>query len=190
MLPDDKRPAVEGHLAACDLCLDAVVIQRQLVAAEVPGPTVQAAAAAARGALAALDLVDLVVRWVRGAVEVVASSTTLGWTPAMATVRSGEGTPGPVRCRKRIGPLTLTVQVAHEAAGYRVAITAEGEGGVAPGHRISLHRDERELDSLPLGPAPLLFDGLAPGRYTWRLEATGKVLGDFTVDLRQGEDDE
>jgi len=189
-LPERERPAVEGHLAACDLCLDTVMIQRRLMAAEVPGATAQAAAAAVRGAFAALDLLDLAVRWVRGGVEVVRAAPTLGWAPAMATVRSGEGAVGPVRCTKRIGSLTLTVQVAHEATGYRVAITADGENAVAAGHRISHHREGRELDSLPVGRAPLLFDGLEPGLYTWHLEKGGEVLGDLSVDLRQGEDDE
>ncbi len=197
LLPPGERASVEGHLAACEMCLDAVVLQRQplpteLREAETAEPLAGRLGRLARGALSRLDLYDLAVRWVRGAMEVVEGATAVPWQYAMAetAVRSGSTTgKDRVQFTKNVGPLTLEVAIAHGDDGYAVVMSGAGPVSHGIDRRVSLYSGDRELDSLPVGHAPLTFEGLPPALYRWVVQEGRKSVGSLTLDLRGEEDD-
>jgi len=197
LLPLGERAPVEGHLAACAVCLDAVLLQRQplpaeLAKADVADPLGERLGGLARAVLSRLDLYDLAVRWVRGALEVVEGATAVPWQYAMAdtAVRSG-GTTGKERIQftKAVGPLTLEVELAHGDDGYAVVMSGAGPVGHGIDRRVNLYSGDRELDSLPAGDAPLTFEGLPPALYRWVVQEGKKSVGSLTLDLREEADD-
>jgi len=197
LLPPGERPPIEGHLAACAACLDAVLLQREPLPAGFLDERMEESLGErlgrlAKGVLSRLDLYDLAVRWVGGALEVVEGARPLTWQYAMAetAVRSG-GARGKERVQftKAVGPLTLEVELAHGDDGYAVVMSGARQTGASVDRRVNLYSGERELDSVPVGEAPLTFEGLPPGLYCWVVEEQGESLGSLTLDLRDEEDD-
>jgi hypothetical protein len=196
LLPPGERAPVEDHLAACAECLDAVLLQRQPLPAELleertEEPLHAGLGRLAQGILARLDLCDLAVRWVRGALEVVEGATAVPWQYAMAqtAVRSG-ATAGRQRVHftKAVGPLTLEVELTHDDEGYGVVLSGAGLAGAGADRRVNLYSGDRELDSLPVGDTPLTFEGLPPAYYCWVVEEHGESLGSLALDLRDEDD--
>ena len=191
MAASDKGP-MEEHLAACEVCLDAVLLQREpleegLPAERIEQPLSERLGRLARGVLSHLDLCDLAVRWARDALEVVQGATTVRWEYAVAqtAVRSG-GTTGRQRVQitKAVGPVTLEVELAHDRDGYTVVMSGAWPAGAGLARRVNLYSGEREVESMPVGEAPLTFEGLHPGLYRWVVEEGGNILGSLSLDLR------
>jgi len=197
LLPAGERGGIAGHLAACEACLDAVLLQRQPLPAELAqaddaDPFAERLGRLARGVLSRLDLYDLAVRWVRGALEVVEGATAITWQYAVAgtAVRSA-GTTGKERIQftKAVAHFTLEVEIAHGDDGYAVVMTGAETAPDGIDRRIDLYSGERELDSLPVGEAPVTFEGLPPAHYRWVVKDGGETIGSLTLDLRDEEDD-
>jgi hypothetical protein len=196
LLPPGERAPVEGHLATCAVCLDAVLLQRQPLPAELleermEEPLHGRLGRLAQGILARLNLCDLAVRWVRGALEVVEEDTTVPWQYAMAqtAVRSGAAAGMQrVQFTKPVGSFTVEVELTHDDEGYVVVLSGAGLAGEAVARRVNLYSGDRELDSLSVRDTPLTFEGLPPSYYCWVVEERGKSLGSLTLDLRDEDD--
>jgi len=196
LLPPAERAPVEDHLAACAGCLDAVLLQRQPLPAELleegmEEPRHARLGRLAQSILASLNPCDLAVRCVRGALEVIEGATAVRWQYAMAqtAVRSGAVAGRQrVQLTKAVGALTLEVELTHDDEGYGVVMSGAGLAGADVDRRINLSSGDRELDSLPVGDTPLTFEGLPPGYYCWMVEEQGERLGSLTLDLRDEDD--
>jgi hypothetical protein len=196
-LPASDKESLEAHLAACEVCLDAVLLQRELPEEEqmderIKEPLGESLGRLARALLSRLDLCDLAVRWVSDALDVVQGATNVRWQYAIAqtAVRSG-ATAGRQRVQftKTMGPFTLEVELAHDDDGYTVVMCGSGSSDAGVDCRVNLYSGDRELESVPVGDAPLTFDGLAPGYYQWVVEEGGKALGGLNLNLGDEKDD-
>jgi len=176
-LDEGARGQVERHLAACDRCLEEVVMVTELLGQGGVAETV-------------LRAFDAVVEFLDQSVQVFQGLGRMTAMPELqaAPVRGAQG-PGPVTARfsQAVGNLKLELELERRngnVADLRVRVF---EGGVPLERgRVSLIAEDRELDSELTRNGAVRFDSVRFGDYALRIGKGGEALGEVSLRIREG----
>jgi len=174
-LVGSQVPDVEGHLSACDTCLDQVLL---CTAAPV---------AARRGAR-----FDVVVRFLEHTVEILRKVAQIQIMPAPALLptRSDGEERAALRCvrfDRHFGDLTVDVEVEASTSGLGEIRVGPSVGAtLAEDVRVTLLAGRRELDSRLARGGNVSFCEVEFGDYVIRLSRPGRTLGEISLRLETG----
>ena len=195
-LSDRQRHKIEVHLAACDLCREQVSVCAELVYGDVAADDVQAPdhltqnvldsvvhrSAAAPGT----GLLDRIRRWVAKGVAVLERVVPQG-EPEWVPVR-GEAavTDRLIRREKRFEDMTLTIEIEKSGTGQtliRVATAASSQK--VSTLRVALFKGEREVASLMMGDAPVVFEEIPFGVYSLLFARGSNKIGEYAFEVTE-----
>ena len=164
---------IEGHLAACNRCLDQVIL-----CSAVP------AASGVR--------FDVVVRFLEHTVEILRGLAEIQVLPAPALVptRSAEEQRGVLKCvrfDREFNGLTVQVEVEASSGGLgEIRVEPSVGATIAEDVRVTLLDERRELDSSLARGGNVLFDEVEFGNYVIRLSRQGRTIGEVSLRLESG----
>lgn len=183
LLESDGRLA--EHAAGCGPCAERVMALKRIDDEPLRAAPAERAAMVARAQALVTqreDLLTLVVRWMKGAFDVIAGGDTL--VPASAvSLRSvvDDVVHEPVSFRKRLGGLDLVVHLAPRS-DERFDILLDPPGG--PSHRYALLRGGKELFSEMSRGARVRFPDVIPGSYAIAVHTGGDLVGRIALTVR------
>ncbi|GMV42627.1 MAG: hypothetical protein AMXMBFR64_43430 [Myxococcales bacterium] len=187
-LDDRELAAMEAdgrlaeHSARCAPCAERAAVLARIDAEPVrAAPAARAAMVARAQALMTQreDLLTVIVRWMKGAFDVLTGGEAL--IPAAAvSLRSlaEDVVHEPVSFRKRLGGLDLIVHLAPRS-DERFDILLDPPGG--PSHRYALLRGGKELFSEVSRGARVRFPEVAPGSYAIAVHTGADLVGRIVV---------
>lgn len=187
---------LKEHAASCPACAE----RGSIMARVVEDPVVAHPAARARMVARAQallseqlerpqreDLLTLVVRWVKGAFEVLTGGDALVPTPALA-LRSGaqgaaaeEAVAEPVSFHRSLGGLDLVLHLAPRS-DERFDILLDPPGGSS--HRYALMRGGKELFSEVSRGTRVRFPEVGPGTYAIAVHTGPRLIGRIALTVR------
>ncbi len=186
-LPKEARNEVEAHLAQCSFCM------QDLVADYKSGELVGIETAPQRLIDKALELVqgretlfDLIVRLVKGSIELISTSARV--IPAPTPALRGEAKPAAgnaLQVEHEVGRFRVTVELDLSEAGtcQVVANVREETGEPAEGVRLSLSSGDRTQASFLTRAGIVVFDRIAPGAYSIAVSESDAVVGRIRLSL-------
>lgn len=169
------RDDLEGHLAACEPCLDQVLLC-----------TADSVDAVLR------DRFDVVIRFLENAVELLRGAGGVRVLPGLALVptRGAAGQAAALKCvrfDRQFGELIVEVAVEARTGGLgeiRVAPTVAGV--LVEDIRVTLLDGVMELDSSLAHGGSVAFDEVELGDYVIRLSRLGLRIGEVSLRLEAG----
>ncbi|HXV79349.1 MAG TPA: hypothetical protein VEG60_05690 [Candidatus Binatia bacterium] len=187
-LEKDARATLEAHLAQCSFCTG------DLVAAYKSGEVGGLETVPQRLIDQALELIQgrqetvfrLVVRLVRGSIELISTSARVITQPTPAL--RGEAKPAEgnsLQVEHEVGRFRVAVELDLSEAGICqvVANVREQAGEPAEGVRLSLSSGDREQASFLTRAGIVVFDRIAPGEYSIAVSESGTVVGKIKLSL-------
>lgn len=214
-LSERQRSKIEVHLAACDLCREQVgacaeLLYRDVALDEVQAPehltqlavdrVSQLSATPGPGVPRAVPknvpkgvpegvpegVIDQARRWLAKGVAVLERIVPQG-EPEWVAVR-GDATTSDhlIRREKRFGDAALTIEIEKSGDGQaliRVALT-ELDRTDEP-LRVALFKGEREVASMMLGAAPVVFEEIAFGVYSLLFARGNAKIGEYTFEVTE-----
>jgi hypothetical protein len=194
-MPEAEQETVIGHLARCGTCRENVYVLRRILAEDeqerefkVPLRLMERA----RGLdPARTGLMDVVVRFVKGAAEVVRMSADVigGMAPAVESVR-GEGrvvSDTLITFSKAFPPYLAEVEVEKTRPGQgeiSIKFTDEKTRRPASGLRVSLFDEGRELESVMTEEGAAVFENVRFGQYRLEISKVGEPVGRITLAMK------
>jgi len=195
-LPEEDRSQLEEHLSECQVCLEALVVTKdmlgkidQLELESVPDSVTESAVALVASQCAMPSgFVEKLGRSIKDTVSRV-SDTVLGpW---------GVLQPVPVRGSKTVASEDLVcIKVSFRDIKTEIEIEKAGEDKahirVKPdpaardveGIRVTLKKGDREVASYPLEGAYVLFEDIPFGHYSISLAKNGVLLGTYLFEIK------
>ncbi len=195
-LSDRQRGKIEAHLAACDLCREQVGVCAELVygdvaADEVPAPDHLAQRVLDRvvhrsATASGTGLLDRTRRWVAKGVAVLERVVPQG-EPQWVHVRGEAGvTDHLIHREKRFQDVTLTIEIEKSGAGQALIRVATATGGqTASTLRVALFKGEREVASMMLGDAPVIFEEIPFGVYSLLFARGSSKIGEYAFEVTE-----
>lgn len=186
-LPKELRDEVATHLAQCSFCLKDLVSDYksgEIAGTErVPQRLIDSAVALVQGRETAFDLV---VRLVKGSIELISTSAQV--IPAPTPVTRGEVSPAQdtaLQVEQEVGRFRVAVELDLRDAGMCqvVANVREETGKPAEGVRLSLSSGDRRHASFLTRGGVVVFDRVAPGEYSIVISESGAVVGKIKLSL-------
>ena len=193
-LTEDAKRGLEAHLADCSFCLEDLVSAHKAAqdneSDKVPQQLVDRAMSLVPPIQGRQNFLDLVVRLVKGSLELVSSSGRLILATAPAGIR---GRPEPsetsiLQIEKEMGKFNVTVEVERVGTNLCQVVVKvkEKDGKLAEGIRLSLFSGGREQASYLTRQGEVVFDRIAPGEYNLAVSDSGVPVG--TIRLRMEEE--
>ena len=194
VLGGEAKAGLEVHLADCAVCLDHLCAAHRAAegdeAETVPQMVLDKAMGLVPPATVGPDFLELVVRLVRGSLELVSTSGQSVLATARAGVR-GKGRSSDtaiLRVEKELGKFKVAVEVERvEGELCQIAVTVRTRGApVTDGIRLSLLSGSREQASYLAVQGTAVFDRVAPGEYRLALSQAGHPVGSMRITIRGG----
>ncbi len=190
LLTEEAKQGLEAHLADCAFCLDDLVAVHKSAqdeeAERVPQGLIHKAMAQLQPVQREESFLDIVVRLVKGSLELVSTSGYLIPAPASAGIR---GKPRPsdasiLQVEKDIGKFKVAVEVEQmEMRLCQVVVRVSGEEGKpTEGIRLTLLSGGREQASYLTRRGETVFDRIPLGEYNLAISDSGAPVG--TIRLR------
>ncbi len=194
-LTPTQRSQMEGHLAACASCREQVSVCARLMHDDSLSAVPSAPPALTRQAEAEVALLNTPRRtrrplpdprrWAARGRAVLEQFKFWG-APAPVAVR-GKDAPmaeDPIQRRKQFGDLAVVIELEpHHGSRALVRVALDEKVEIAEPVRVAVIRDGRELASMMLGDAALVFEDIAPGIYTLVFVRRGDIAGEYTFEL-------
>lgn len=190
LLAGEAKRGLEAHLADCAFCLDDLVAVHKSAqdeeAERVPQRLINRAMAHLQPDQGEKSFLDIVVRLVKGSLELASTSGYL--IPASIPV-GVRGRPRPsetsiLRVEKEMGSFNVTVEVEQVETGLcQVVVRVSGEEGKpAEGVRLTLTSGGREQASYLTRRGEAVFDRIPQGEYNLAISESNTPVG--TIRLR------
>jgi hypothetical protein len=184
----------ENHLARCTACLDELSAAYSSMLGDekeiVPEALVAKAMALIPQAAQEEGFFDMVVRLVRGSLELVSTTGQLVEVPGLAGVRGKPETPGAaiLQVEKEMGRFKVAVEVEPvEDELCQLAVTVKAGGALpADGIRLSLLAGGREQASYLARQGTAIFDRVSPGDYRLAISEANAPLGSIRLTIKEG----
>lgn len=194
-LQGHRADEILGHLARCKPCTDAVMALR----------TIMSEGDAEAGVRVPLSLIergrkidpsrksamDVVIRFIKGAVEIVRASGGVAGALVPATEHlRGESrvvSENLVTLTKSFSPFSAEVDVEktrHQQTEITVRLTDENTGSPASGLRVSLFDRDREMESAMIDDGAAVFENLNFGKYRLEITRVGEPVGRITLEMK------
>ncbi|MBI2986046.1 MAG: zf-HC2 domain-containing protein [Deltaproteobacteria bacterium] len=189
-LSENEREKIEVHLADCSSCLNEIVTvhkaSQETMAEKVPQDLIERAMSLVRPARGPENFLDLVVRVVKGSLELVSTSGRPILAAAPVAVRGEKGPveSGVIEVEQGMERFKVGVEVEPVEPGLcRVVVSVTEEGrGVGESLRMSLFSGGRERASYLAREGKIAFDRIPRGEYNLAISDTGIPVG--TIRLR------
>ena len=193
LLTEGAKQGLEAHLADCAFCMDDLVAVRKSAqdeeAERVPQHLITGAMAHLQPDQRGESFLDIVVRLVKGSLELVSTSGYLIPAPASAGIR---GRPRPsgtsiLQVEKEMGRFSVAVEVERvETNLCQVVVRVkENDGRSAEGIRLSLASGGREQASYLTRQGAVLFDRIPQGEYNLAISDSGAPVGAIRLRLME-----
>jgi hypothetical protein len=185
---------IDTHLAQCTDCLDELSAAYSSMLGDeketVPEALVAKAMALMPPAAQEEGFFDMVVRLVRGSLELVSTTGRLVEVPGLAGIRGKPETPGTaiLQVEKEMGRFKVAVEVEPvEEELCQVAVTVKA-GAALPsdGIRLSLLAGGREQASYLARQGTAIFDRISPGDYRLAISEANAALGSIRLTIKEG----
>ncbi|HUT52591.1 MAG TPA: hypothetical protein VM658_04315 [bacterium] len=195
-MTEPDKESVLGHLARCGHCRESVYVLRHVLA---EGPREREFKApllllerAGRLDPARKSLMEVVVRFVKGAAEVVRMSADVigGMAPALESVRGEEGrvvSDTLITFSKAFPPYLAEVDVEKtrpDRGEISIKFTDETTNQPALGIRVSLFNNGLELESAMTEDGHAVFENLKFGQYRLEITKVGEPVGRITLAMK------
>ena len=185
---------IDLHLAQCTACLDelsaAYSSMRGNGKEAVPEGLVAKAMALMPQNAQKEGFFDMVVRLVRGSVELVSTTGQLVQVPALAGVRGKLESRGTtiLQVEKELGRFKVAVEVEPvEDELCQLAVTVKAGGSLpADAIRLSLLAGSREQASYLARQGTAIFDRVSPGDYRLAISEANAALGSIRLTIKEG----
>jgi len=185
---------IDIHLAQCTACLDELsAAYSSMVGDEkeaVPEDLLAKARALMPQNAQEEGFFDMVVRLVRGSVELVSTTGQLIQVPALAGVRGKLESHGTtiLQVEKEMGRFKVAVEVEPvEDELCQLAVTVRAEGSLhADAIRLSLLAGGREQASYLARQGTAIFDRVSPGDYRLAISEANAALGSIRLTIKEG----
>lgn len=185
LLTGEGEQGLEAHLADCAFCMDDLVAVHKSAqdeeAERVPQHLITGAMAHLQPDQRGEGFLDIVVRLVKGSIELVSTSGYLIPAPASAGIR-GRARPSEtsiLQVEKDIGKFKVAVEVEQmEMRLCQVVVRVSGEEGKpAEGIRLTLLSGGREQASYLTRRGEAVFDRIPRGEYNLAIFDSGASVG-------------
>ena len=185
---------METHLAQCTACLDELSAAHSSILGDeketVPEALIAKAMALVPQTAQEKGFFDMVVRLVRGSLELVSTTGQLVEVPGLAGVRGKPELPGTtiLQVEKEMGRFKVAVEVEPvEDELCQLAVTVRaGEALPADGIRLSLLAGGREQASYLARQGTAIFDRVSPGDYRLAISEANSPLGSIRLTIKEG----
>ena len=185
---------METHLAQCTACLDEISAAHSSILEDeketVPEALIAKAMALVPQAAQEEGFFDMVVRLVRGSLELVSTTGQLVQVPGLAGVRGKLESPGTtiLQVEKEMGRFNVAVEVEPvEDELCQLAVTVRAGGALpADGIRLSLLAGGREQASYLARQGTAIFDRVSPGDYRLAISENNAPLGSIRLAIKEG----
>jgi hypothetical protein len=185
---------METHLAQCTACLDELSAAHSSLLGDeketVPEALIAKAMALVPQAAQEEGFFDMVVRLVRGSLELVSTTGQLVEVPGLAGVRGMPETPGAaiLQVEKEMGRFKVAVEVEPvEDELCQLVVTVRAGGALpADGIRLSLMAGGREQASYLARQGTAIFDRVSPGDYHLAISEANEPLGSIRLTIKEG----
>ena len=192
--PSSTDEQIDTHLAQCGACLDdlsaAYSAMRGAEKETVPEALVAKAMALMPGNAQEEGFFDMVVRLVRGSVELVSTTGQLVEVPVLAGVRGKLESHGTtiLQVEKEMGRFKVAVEVEPvEDELCQLAVTVRAAGSLpADAIRLSLLAGGREQASYLARQGTAIFDRISPGDYRLAISEASAALGSIRLTIKEG----
>lgn len=193
-LAPTMREDMEIHLAQCTACLDELsAAYSSMLGNEkdaVPDGLVAKAMALMPQNAQEESFFDMVVRLVRGSVELVSTTGQPIQVPALAGVRGKLESHGNtiLQVEKEMGRFNVAVEVEPvEDELCQLAVTVRAKGSLpADAIRLSLLAGGREQASYLARQGTAIFDRVSPGDYRLAISEANAALGSIRLTIKEG----
>ena len=185
---------MEIHLAQCTACLDELSVACSSMSGDekegVPEALIAKAMALMPQNAQEEGFFDMVVRLVRGSLELVSTTGQLVEVPVLAGVRGKLESPGTtiLQVEKEMGRFKVAVEVEPvEDELCQLAVTVKA-GAALPtdGIRLSLLSGGREQASYLARQGTAIFDRISPGDYRLAISEANETLGSIRLTIKEG----
>ena len=206
-LSDRQRSKIEVHLADCDLCREQAGVCAELLYGTVADEEVQAPEHLTQLAVDRVSqlsatpgpgvprgvpetvpegVINQARKWLAKSVAVLEHIVPQG-EPEWVAVR-GDATTSDhlIRREKRFGDAALTIEIEKSGDGQaliRVALTDLAQTDEML--RVALFNGEREVASMMLGAAPVVFEEIAFGVYSLLFARGNAKIGEYTFEVTE-----
>ena len=185
---------IEVHLAQCTACLDELSAAHSSMRGNgkeaVPEGLVAKAMALMPQNAQEEGFLDMVVRLVRGSVELVSTTGQLIQVPVLAGVRGKLESRGTtiLQVEKELGKFKVAVEVEPvEDELCQLAVTVKAGGSLpADAIRLSLLAGSREQASYLARQGTAIFDRVSPGDYRLAISEANETLGSIRLTIEEG----
>jgi len=187
ILDEAGTEIVEEHIAHCGDCLDLVAYARD---AATPGTLYKAPAFVVDAGMEVVrrsnrTTLDIVVRFVKDALELVTSTGALSCMPAGSFARGGADTGKTLVCvTKGMDEILVEVDVERlETDVADITVSARDAKGGHPctGMRASMFCGEREQTSMYMDNGRVTFERVPPRAYIIKLSRGGNAVGEVRL---------
>lgn len=190
-LEDDEAIRLETHFAECSFCAEDIVAVHKAIqdteGSKVLQRVIDRAMSLVADAEPQENVLDLVVRLVKGSLELVSTSGQLVLISPPFGVRARPQTPATaiLQVEREMSKFKVKVEVEHVEVGIcQVVVRIEAEGNKpADGIRLSLFSGSREQASYLTRQGQAVFDRLPVGVYRLALSDTGTSVGTIRLGL-------
>jgi hypothetical protein len=194
-MTESEKDLALGHLSRCPVCLETARIVRGLLNETAREQEARVPVAALTRAMkldpAAKSMIEVVIRFVKGAAEVVRMSADVmsGLAPAVEAVR-GEGrvvSDTLVTFTKSFPPYLAEVDVEKtrsDLGEITLRFTDEHTRRPAENLRVSLFESDRELESAMIAEGLAVFENLKFGQYRLEITKVGEPVGRITLAMK------
>jgi len=188
------REDTEIHLAQCTACLDELSAAYSSIMVDekeaVPEALVAKAMALRPQNAPEEGFFDMVVRVVRGSLELVSTTGQLVEVPVLAGVRGKLESPGTaiLQVEKEMRKFKVAVEVEPVEDGLcQLAVTVKA-GAALPtdGIRLSLSAGGREQASYLVRQGMAIFDRISPGDYRLAITEANAPVGSIRLTIKEG----
>ena len=188
------REDMEIHLAQCMACLDELSAAHSSMMVDekeaVPEALVAKAMALMPQNAQEEGFFDMVVRLVRGSLELVSTTGRLVEVPILAGVRGKLESPGTaiLQVEKEMGKFKVAVEVEPvEDDLCQLAVTVKAGAAVpTDGLRLSLLAGGREQASYLARQGTAIFDRISPGDYRLAITEANAPVGSIRLTIKEG----
>jgi len=193
-LGDDTRNELESHFSRCPFCLETISVAFQAAEEggneQVPQSFLEKAMALVPRKELRPDFLEIVVRLLRGTIELVSTSGQLVHALAPAGVRGrSKSSDTPVlQVDEELENFHVNVDLERlEEDLCQIAVTVKPKGGSATDAiRMSLVSGDREQASYLARQGMAIFDRIPPGDYRLEISDSGHFVGSIRLRIKEG----
>jgi len=192
--PSSVDEQINTHLTECTACLDDLSAAYSSMLGDekeaVPEGLIAKAMALMPQNAQEEGFFDMVVRLVRGSVELVSTTGQLVEVPALAGVRGKPEASGTtiLQVEKEMGRFKVAVEVEPvEEELCQLAVTVKASAALPTDYiRLSLLAGGREQASFLARQGTAIFDRISPGDYRLAISEANAALGSIRLTIKEG----